>query len=76
MIGNRDKKVLRAFGNNLKKIRLSKKLSIRKLALEAEIDYSHLNEIEKGRTNPTLTTILVLAAALEIDPCQLLTFGA
>lgn len=72
MIGNRDKKVLRTFGNNLKKIRLSKKLSIRKLALEADMDYSHLHEIEKGAANPTLTTIMTLADALQVPPADLL----
>lgn len=75
MIGNRDKRVIKAFGNNLKKIRLSKKLSIRKLALEADMDYSHLHRIEKGEANPTLTTILVLAEALSVPPSDLLTFA-
>lgn len=75
MIGNRDKRVIKAFGNNLKRIRLSKKLSIRKLALEADMDYSHLHEIEKGASNPTLTTILTLAEALDVPPADLLTFA-
>lgn len=72
MIGNRDEKILKEFGNNLKKLRLSKKMSIRKLALEADIDWSGLDRIERGQYNPTLTTIMVLAAALEIDPARLL----
>lgn len=72
MIGNRDKKLLKQFGNNLKSIRKSKKLSIRKLALEADIDYTGLFKIEAGLTNPTYTTIIALAQALQVDPSALL----
>ncbi len=72
MIGNRDKKLLKEFGDNLKRIRKSKKLSIRKLALEADIDYTGLFKIEAGVTNLTYTTLIALAVALEIDPADLL----
>jgi transcriptional regulator with XRE-family HTH domain len=72
MIGNRDEKILKDFGNKLKKIRLSRKWSIRKLALEADMDWSGIHRIEKGESNPTLTTIVTLAAALHIDPRDLL----
>jgi transcriptional regulator with XRE-family HTH domain len=72
MIGNRDEKILKEFGNKLKKIRLSKKLSLRNLAHEADMDWSGINRIEKGISNPTLTTIMALAEALQIDPRDLL----
>lgn len=72
MIGNRDKKIIKAFGNNLKSIRTKKKISIRKLADAADMDFSQVHRIEKGESNPTLTTIMVLAAALEVDPAVLL----
>lgn len=72
MIGNRDEKILKELGNNLKKIRKSKKWSIRKLALEADMDWSGINRIEKGQSNPTATTLYALAAALKIDPRELL----
>lgn len=68
MIGNQEEKKLKTFGKNLKMIRLSKKLTIRKLALEADMDWSHLAKIEKGQYNLTLITILSLAEALDIHP--------
>lgn len=69
---NRDKKIIRDFGKNLKTIRKSKKLSIRKLADIADVDFSQVHRIEKGESNPTLTTIMVLADALEVDPRDLI----
>lgn len=71
---NRDEKIIKGFGENLKKIRKSKKLSIRKLALEADMDFSQIHRIEKGESNPTLTTIFVLADALQVTPAILITF--
>lgn len=68
MIGIREEKTLKAFGKNLKTIRLGKKMSIRKLALEADMDWSHLAKIEKGQYNPTMLTITALAEALQVHP--------
>lgn len=73
MIGNRDEIILKEFGIRLKKFRKSRKWSIRTLALEADMDWSGLDRIEKGLTNPTLTTIHVLAKALQIDPRDLIS---
>jgi transcriptional regulator with XRE-family HTH domain len=70
---NRDAKIIKDFGKNLKDIRKIKKLSIRKLADMADVDFSQVHRIEKGESNPTLTTIIVLAEALKVDPCSLLS---
>jgi transcriptional regulator with XRE-family HTH domain len=70
---NRDAKIIKDFGKNLKTIRKGKKLSMRKLADIADVDFSQVHRIEKGESNPTLTTIIVLAEALQIDPCILLS---
>lgn len=72
MEGRQKEKIIRGFGRNLKKARLSKKLSLRKLGVEADMEHKHIEQIEKGHVNPTLTTIMVLAAALEMDPRDLL----
>lgn len=66
-------KIIREFGRNLYKIRKSKKLSLRKLAAEADMEHKHIEHIEKGEINPTLTTIAALAEALGVDPCALLS---
>lgn len=62
----------RKFGNNLKKMRLQKKLSIRGLADLAEINYPNLQRIESGKNDPRLSTILALAEALGVDPRELI----
>lgn len=72
MIGNRDKRILKVFGNNLKTVRTKKAISIRKLAAAADMDSSTIHRIEKGLSNPTLTTIGALARALDMHPCELL----
>jgi transcriptional regulator with XRE-family HTH domain len=69
---SRDERILKEFGKNLKKIRLERKLSTRKLALIADMDFGNVNEIEAGKKNLGLTTLIALADALEVDPCALL----
>ena len=68
----REKKIIKEFGERLKKIRTDKKLSTRALADLAEMDFGNINEIENGKVNPSLTTIVLLTEALEIDPADLL----
>lgn len=62
----RDKKVLTAFGNNLRKLRQAKKLSMEELSYEVDVDLSQIYRIEKGLINPTLTTLNAIAKALDI----------
>lgn len=71
---NRDEKIIKDFGKNLKNIRKAKKLSTRALGDLADVDFSLINRIELGKVNPTLTTILVLAGALKIDVAELIHF--
>ena len=61
-----EKENIKAFGQNVAKVRKSKKLSLEMLANMAEIDLSGLHRIETGKTNPKLSTIYALARALEI----------
>ena len=74
MNNTRNEKLLKKFGQNLQRIRKEKNLSLRGLAEIAEVDFSQIHRIEKGENNPTLTTILVISKALEIDPSELLSF--
>jgi transcriptional regulator with XRE-family HTH domain len=62
----RDKKVLTAFGNNLRKLRQAKKLSMEELSYEVDVDLSQIYRIEKGMVNPTLSTLNAIAKALDI----------
>ena len=59
------------FGANLKGLRESRGLSYREMSYACDIDYSKIAKIEKGQVNITLTTILQLAKALEVQPVEL-----
>lgn len=60
------------FGRRLKIWRKAKGWSQEQLALAARLDYSYVNEIENGKLNPGLLTILILAQALDVSPAVFL----
>jgi transcriptional regulator with XRE-family HTH domain len=64
----------KAFGQNLRRLRLDRQIGMRQFALIADIEYSHLSKIERGVTNPTISTVLVLSEALKLHPSELLDF--
>ena len=72
MIKASDKEALQKFGQNLRKIRDSKNLSLREVSLNCNIDNSKISKIEQGRINITYTTLLELANGLKVDPSELL----
>lgn len=74
MITAADKKALKEFGKNLRKLRNEKGLSLREMSYACSIDNSKIAKIEKGNINITLTTLLQLAVALEIHPSALLDY--
>lgn len=74
MIKPGDKKVLKKFGENLRKLRKQKGLSLRQMSYACSIDNSKIAKIEKGMINITYTTLLQLALALETHPSTLLNY--
>lgn len=72
MISESDRENLIQFGKHLKSVRLSKKLSFRKMAALCNLDYADIKKFESGKTNITYLTILQLATALEVEPYELL----
>jgi len=74
MNSTRDLDILKRFGEHLKSMRNLKKISLRKLADEADVDFSQIHRIEKGQSNPTLTMLLALSKALGIKTGELLDF--
>ncbi len=60
------------FGNKIKEERLKLKFSQEKLALEADIDRTYMNEIEKGSRNISLNIAYKLSGALNIPLSNLL----
>jgi transcriptional regulator with XRE-family HTH domain len=69
------------FGANLKKIREAKQMSqidlataINDIYSDSSIEKTTISRIENGRTNVTLSTLLKLSSALEIDIKKLFEF--
>jgi transcriptional regulator with XRE-family HTH domain len=60
------------FATNLRKTRHAKGLSQEELAFDAEMDRTHLSEIENGKTWAGLEIIGKLAAVLDVEPYELL----
>lgn len=71
VLQSNDSDELRNFGNNLRRIRKEKDLSMEALANLAEIELSQIFRIETGKINPKLTTILTIARTLGINPKEL-----
>jgi len=59
-------------GENLRKLRLKKKLSQGDLAKKLDVDRAYISNIENGRMNPTLSTLEKISKALGISSSELL----
>jgi transcriptional regulator with XRE-family HTH domain len=70
----RYQKQLIKLGLHIRHLRESQGVSQEQLAADAEIPYSSVNEIEAGKTNPTIASLMALAEALEIPLSKLLNF--
>lgn len=57
-----------AFGKALRELRRSQSLSQEKLALEAGLDRTFISMLERGTRQPSLSTVFVLARALDLAP--------
>lgn len=66
MANNRDEKVLKAFGENLKRLREAKGLTTREFADIADIAYSQVWTLESGQGDPSLTTLLTISRTLGV----------
>lgn len=66
------KSVQRAFGEALRRARVSHGLSQQDLALESELDRTYISLLERGLRQPTITTLITLADSLGADPAMLL----
>lgn len=72
MQGSAKQEIKKKFGGSVTRARKLKKLSLRDLAALADMEHKHLEKIEKGEVNPTLTTIFQVAGALDIKPTDLI----
>ena len=58
-------------GERVRARRQERGWSLEGLAHRAELDWSYLGQIERGRRNLTLVSIVRIADALEVDPAEL-----
>ncbi len=70
----KNEKFVRAFGKNLRKIRIAKNISQEDLANDADIPINQVGRIERGEINTTIVTVKALADALKMDVIDLLNF--
>lgn len=59
-------------GTNVRRSRQKAKLTQEQLALEAKIDLTYVGGIERGRRNPSVLVLARIAAALGVEPGDLL----
>ncbi len=58
-------------GTKIRKVREAKKLSQKEVALMLEMDQSQYSKIEKGKTDPTTTTLEKIARVLGVELADL-----
>lgn len=62
----------KAFGMVLKEIRSEKELSQEQLAFDSDLDRTFISMLERGLRQPSLTSIIDIATALEIPAQQII----
>ncbi|TXD46041.1 helix-turn-helix domain-containing protein [Polaribacter sp. IC073] len=71
----KNKKFIKAFGESLKMLRTDANLSQEDLANDCDISISQIGRIERGEINTTISTLFVLAKALDIEVKDLFNFS-
>ena len=67
-----DPKITAAVGERLRQRREEKNVSQEQLAELAGVDRGYVSLVERGKVNPTVTTLVRLASSLEMNPGDLL----
>jgi transcriptional regulator with XRE-family HTH domain len=66
---------LKAFGENLRRIRLAKGISQEEVAFSSNLSTNQVGRIERGEINAGLSTIYELAQTLGVPVHELFLFG-
>lgn len=64
--------IQRVVGRNLRMLRKSKKLTQEALRDATQVSQQYLSELEAGKRNPSIQLVAKLAAALGVEPMELL----
>jgi len=65
---------IKEFGKNLRRIRMSKNISMQNLAYTINVEYSQISRIELGKISTSISTIYEIAKALEVPVFELFVF--
>lgn len=68
----KDKEYLILIGKNISRIRKEQAMTIKELGFRCDIEKTNLIPIEKGRINVTISTLLKICKALNIELKDLL----
>jgi transcriptional regulator with XRE-family HTH domain len=60
------------FGRELRKHRMAAGMTLDKLARRSRLTPNYVGSIENGHRDPSLSTIVALAGALDVEPAELL----
>jgi len=66
-----DKEILKTFGSNVRIIRNNLQISQEELAFKADINTSFLSDIENGKRNVSIISIIKISLALNVDVIKL-----
>lgn len=66
-----DEQIMALVGRNIRKAREAKGLSLRAFSASIGIDYKNLCNIENGKANPRISTILHIGETLGLTPVEL-----
>jgi transcriptional regulator with XRE-family HTH domain len=61
-------------GKRIQKIRIEKNISQQDLAAKCNFEKSNMSRLEAGRANATLSTLEIVAKALEVNIVELFKF--
>lgn len=68
------KKELKLIGDRIRGFRKAKRLTQEKLAELADLHPTFLSEIENGKANYSISTLLSISKALKVNPAELFLF--
>lgn len=59
-------------GERIRQLRLARNLTLKQVGEKAKVSSTHLSEIERGKTSPTVGALVRIARALDQEPAQLI----
>lgn len=74
MKSKQTEKYLTKLGEHIKQLRESQGLSYRELSARCSIEPGRIHDIETGKLNITVSTVVELAAGLGVHPTEILNF--